>query len=200
MNRRDVLKAGSVFLGYSVTAAALSEIFAACQRAPDSKSGSGTFFDAGQLALLDAITETILPRTTTPGARDMKVAAFIDASAATVMTHEQQKQWVDGLRKLDADCATRIGRSFLQCTPDERARYLLEIDKAAGRYPPSVWGISLVAHPEPVGFFRHVKSLTLFGYFTSQKIFTEVLRYDPVPGAFRGCVPLEGKNSWSEGA
>jgi hypothetical protein len=62
-----------------------------------------------------------------------------------------------------------------------------------------VWGISLVANPEPVGFFRHVKSLTLFGYFTSQKIYTEVLRYDPVPGAYIGCVPLDGKNSWAEG-
>lgn len=200
MNRRDILKTSTLFLGYTVTAGALAQIFTACQHEPKSNAvGSDQFFNAEQLDLLGEITETILPKTTTPGAKDMNVAAFIDQSAQTVMTKEQQQDWVTGLKKLDDDCKAKTGKSFVKCTPEERSAYLLEIDKAAGAYPPSVWGISLVANPEPVGFFRHVKSLTLFGYFTSQEIYTKHLRYDPVPGAYIGCVPLEGKNSWAEG-
>jgi hypothetical protein len=187
-----------MFLGYAVTAGTLAQLFTACQQAPKSGAGAGRVFTAAQLALLGEITETILPRTITPGAKDMNVAAFIDESAATVMTAEERTRWTEGLASLDADCTAKTGKSFMQCTAAERERYLLAIDQAAGAYPPSVWGITLVANPEPVGFFRHVKSLTLFGYFTSKQIQTEVLRYDPVPGAFIGCMPLEGKNSWAE--
>jgi Gluconate 2-dehydrogenase subunit 3 len=201
MNRRDAIKTSTLFLGYTVTAGALAQIFTACQNEP--KAGAttvGGFFNAEQMGLLGEITETILPKTNTPGAKEMNVPAFIDQSAKTVMTAEEQKQWVAGLKKLDDDCKAKTGKSFVKCSPEERSAYLLEIDKAAGAYPPSVWGITLVANPEPVGFFRHVKSLTLFGYFTSQKIYTEVLRYDPVPGAYLGCIPLEaGEYSWSEG-
>lgn len=200
MNRRDILKTSTLFLGYTVTAGGLAQIFTACQNEPKAATGaSGGFFSAEQMELLGEITETILPKTTTPGAKEMNVAAFIDQSAQTVMTKEQQQDWVNGLKKLDEDCKAKMGKSFVKCSPEERSAYLLEIDKAAGIYPPSVWGISLVANPEPVGFFRHVKSMTLFGYFTSQEIYTKHLRYDPVPGAYIGCIPLEGLNSWAEG-
>jgi hypothetical protein len=39
-------------------------------------------------------------------------------------------------------------------------------------------------------FILMTKELTLLGFFTSQVGATQVLQYDPVPGAFHGCVPL----------
>lgn len=200
MNRRDAIKSSALFLGYAATAGAFAQIFTACQNEPKAAAGAaGGFFNAEQMELLGEITETILPKTTTPGAKDMNVPAFIDKSVKTLMKPEEQQEWAAGLKKLDDDCKAKTGKSFVQCSPEARSAYLLEIDKTAGAYPPSVWGISLVANPEPVAFFRHLKSMTLFGYFTSQKIYTEVLRYDPVPGAYLGCIPLEGQNSWAEG-
>ena len=45
------------------------------------------------------------------------------------------------------------------------------------------------------------RELTLLGFFTSQVGATQVLQYDPVPGAFHACVPLpeagNGK-TWAE--
>ncbi len=199
MNRRDVLKTSALFLGYSVTAGAFAQIFTSCQNEPKAGAAGG-FFNAEQMELLGEITETILPKTTTPGAKELNIAQFIDKSATTVMSTEQQQDWATGLKKLDDDCKAKTGKSFVKCSPEERTNYLLEIDKTAGAYPPSVWGITLVANPEPVGFFRHLKSMTLFGYFTSEEIYTKHLRYDPVPGAYIGCMPLEGQNSWAEGA
>jgi hypothetical protein len=31
----------------------------------------------------------------------------------------------------------------------------------------------------------------MLGYFTSEVGATQVLRYDPVPGAYHGCIPFE---------
>ena len=39
-------------------------------------------------------------------------------------------------------------------------------------------------------FFLMLRELATTGYFHSEQGATQVLRYDPIPGAFRGCVPL----------
>ena len=39
-------------------------------------------------------------------------------------------------------------------------------------------------------FFATLKELATVGYFTSEPGATKAVRYDPVPGDYRGCVPL----------
>jgi hypothetical protein len=39
----------------------------------------------------------------------------------------------------------------------------------------------------------------LLGYFTSEQGATKALRYDPVPGTYRGSVPLAaGDRAWAQ--
>ena len=40
-------------------------------------------------------------------------------------------------------------------------------------------------------FFRHLKELTLTGYYTSEIGATEELQYEHTPGRYDACVPLE---------
>ncbi len=35
-----------------------------------------------------------------------------------------------------------------------------------------------------------IKELTLFGYFTSEHVMINALNYQPIPGDFKGCIPL----------
>ena len=44
------------------------------------------------------------------------------------------------------------------------------------------------APPRP--FVLMMKELTMLGFFTSKPGATEVLQYEPVPGAYKGCLPL----------
>ena len=47
-------------------------------------------------------------------------------------------------------------------------------------------------------FFRQMKDLTITGYFTSEIGATQALAYDPIPGKFNGCVPLEkDQKAWA---
>ena len=48
-------------------------------------------------------------------------------------------------------------------------------------------------------FFLLLKELTLLGFFASEPGATEVLNYDPVPGGYTGCAPLEevGGKTWA---
>ena len=40
-------------------------------------------------------------------------------------------------------------------------------------------------------FFLTLRELVTIGYFTSKPGATVALRYDPIPGAYHGCVPLK---------
>ena len=43
-----------------------------------------------------------------------------------------------------------------------------------------------------------IRKLSLFGYFTSEKIGKEVLNFDPIPGEYDPCIPLADiGNAWT---
>ena len=70
-------------------------------------------------------------------------------------------------------------------------------EENSGQFGSGVWGTT-VGNPEPVTFYRSLKSTALWGYFTSQEIGENVLNYDPIPGGYNGCIPLsEVGNKWS---
>ncbi|MBB6002663.1 gluconate 2-dehydrogenase subunit 3 family protein [Arcicella rosea] len=198
MNRREVLKNTTLFLGYSLSAGALSELFIACQKEAQ-LNWQPVFLSNNQANLIAEIAETILPKTETPGAKELGVPQFIDKMLKEMLSEADQKAFVEDLEKFDETCEEANKKPFIECNEQEREAFLLKADKEAGKLPPSAWGITLVAKPDPVAFFRRVKSLTLLGYYTSEKVGKEILSYDPVPGAFIACMPLsEVGNAWNE--
>jgi gluconate 2-dehydrogenase gamma chain len=50
---------------------------------------------------------------------------------------------------------------------------------------------STVNKREEKPFILQLNEMTLLGFFTSEVGATQVLQYDPVPGPFKGCVPLK---------
>ncbi|MEN8789840.1 MAG: gluconate 2-dehydrogenase subunit 3 family protein, partial [Flavobacteriaceae bacterium] len=45
-------------------------------------------------------------------------------------------------------------------------------------------------------YFKDLKELTQWGYFSSKPGITEGLRYNPIPGEYKGCVPYKGEIAW----
>ena len=45
-------------------------------------------------------------------------------------------------------------------------------------------------------YFKDLKSLTQWGYFSSKIGITKGLRYNPIPGYYKGCVPYNGEIAW----
>lgn len=126
-----------------------------------------------EAATLDAAAELILPATDTPGARAAGVPAFIDRAVGNWCDAAQARTLRDGLARLDADAKAAGAASFAALAPAQQTALLTRLD--AARDP----------------FFVSLKELVTIGYFTSKPGATVALRYDPVPGAYRGCVPLK---------
>lgn len=197
MNRRKALKTTALFLGYAVSSAALSNLFISCSTGKH-LHWKPVFLTPDQAHTIGEITERILPRTKTPGAKDLHIDKFIDTMLKDLLAPDEQKDFVQGLAAFEQACLDQYGKKFVACSTEQQDEFLRKLDREAGKLPPSLWGIRLSA-PAPTPFFRRVKDLTLLGYYTSEKIGKNVLNYDPLPGNYISCMPLaQIGNAWNE--
>ena len=146
---------------------------------------------------LHALVDTLLPRTDTPGALDVKADLFIDTLVARAYPPEGQEYFRSELGRFDADCRTEHGAGFADLDTDARKAVLTRAEQESGTFNRGVWGTA-VGLQQPVGFYRSFKSLAIWAYFSSEEMGENVLSYDPIPGAYHGCIPLaEVGNRWS---
>ena len=77
-------------------------------------------FTVADVALLDEIAETILPETSTPGAKAAKTGAFMALMVTDVYSDAAQRVFGNGLRSVDEACRSAHGTTFMQATPAQR--------------------------------------------------------------------------------
>lgn len=196
MERREALKNVALWGGSAIVGTSLLSLLQSCQQQPRI-NWKPTFLNESQAEFISSLVDTLLPKTQTPGALDMKVDIFIDAVANKLFDEAGQKSMTDGIEKFDGDCKERFGKRFVDLDSKEKAEILKAAEANSGKYNGQVWGTA-VGTQQPVGFYRSVKSLAIWGYFSSKEIGLNYLNYDPIPGDYKGCIPLaEIGNSWS---
>ncbi|HEY4060678.1 MAG TPA: gluconate 2-dehydrogenase subunit 3 family protein [Puia sp.] len=191
MNRRDAITRVSLLLGGTILGA---EVFlSGCHNAAEkSIGGAGTNFSNDDVAFLDEVAETIIPATDTPGARDAKVGEFMTRIVKDCYTPADQKIFIDGMQKLDAASKTKNGKSFLESSAEQRHDLLVDLDKEQKVYT------AAKKKDDPTHYFRMIKELTLWGFFTSEPGANKALRYVAVPGKYQGCIDYKkGDKAWA---
>jgi hypothetical protein len=151
LSRRDVIK-----LGAAATVAA--SLTVGEQLAAQTAPAVRTFFTPEELALVDELSEMIVPTDEqSPGAKAAKVAAYIDARLAEDFEEKDRTLWRDGLKLVEQLSRDSTGKPFLQSTPDERVALLTRM--AQNEHAPT--------KPEEV-FFTELKSRVVKAYYTSE--------------------------------
>ena len=147
VTRREMLKAG-VAATVAVPAFGQSK----------SKAKTHRFFTPHEFALVDELTEIIIPTDEhSPGARAAKVAAYIDQTLAEAFTNEPREQWRTGLKLVDALSQKMHGKLFLKASAEQREAVVAKI--AQSEQNPTL--------PEEQ-FFAELKQQTAHGYYTSK--------------------------------
>jgi len=191
MERRELLK-----MIVAATGAAMIGLPAlASGQAP--AAGAKAAFSAADIALMDEIADTILPRTKTPGAKDTGIGAFMATFVADCYTAQQQATFRAGL----ADIDKRAGGQFVSLVPQARTELLRAVDADAKKHAAVSTGPSNAESAEAKAhYFTMLKQLTIFGFFTSKIGATEVLQYVAVPGRYDGDVAyVPGTAAWATG-
>ncbi len=88
------------------------------------QSAAATFFTPDEFALVDELSEMIIPTDAhSPGARAAKVAAFIDARLAEAWDEKDRTDWRDGLTLVDRlSHGDAHGKPFMKASADRTAR------------------------------------------------------------------------------
>jgi hypothetical protein len=177
LNRRDAIRGGLAFtIGVSATGWA-------GQAAASALTWTPTALTPDQARLVDVVAELIIPATDTPGARAAGVPQFIDRTLANYYDKAQAEQLLGGLSRMDADAYAAHGSVFTALTSQQQVELLTTYEQEA---------ITLrdQSPSQKSHFFPVLEDLVTVGYFTSEPGATVALQYDPVPGAYHGCVPL----------
>lgn len=197
ISRREAISRVSAMLG-GVALVGQSVMLAGCETQPTGDkvaSVPNSLFKQGDIELLDEIADTILPATSTPGAKAAGVGPFIAMMVVDTYYESDQEIVCDGLSSLQALCLRSYGAHFQNVTAAQRLALLERLDAEQHHY--------MESHEEgaPVHFFRMLKELTLLGYYTSEIGYTQAMRYTETPGRFDPCAPYSpGDKSWADHA
>ena len=200
MNRRELLKMIAVATGSAMIGGEF--LLSGCKS--ETKSAPLAFTDEN-IAFLDEVAETIIPQTSTPGAKAAGVGRFMTVMVNDAYTKEDQEVFHKGMDILDNECKKMHNVPFMKATPDQRKRLLVAVDKETKEYvKKQADQLNAQKQKEKQGqerntndfktqtlpnhYFQQLKQLAIFGYFTSQPGRTEALRYTPVPGKFQGVI------------
>jgi hypothetical protein len=186
MQRRELLKRAAALLGGAISAPAALAFLQGCSKQEEAASAPSPaglrFLDAAGLALVAEIAEIMIPRTTTSGAKDAGVPAFIDSALDALYPKEDQERFRLGLAVFD-ETARGSGSPFLERDAPARSEYVRASLESA-----------LAGKREPKPFILMTRELALLGYFSSKVGIEENMEYVAVPTAFHGCVPLSKMN------
>lgn len=188
MNRRELLERVAWLMGGTISAPAVLAVLNGCSAKP-SAGWHPLFLSQEEGAIVEEVAELIVPRTDTPGARDVGVPAFIDVILKDVYPAADQARFVSGLKDFDSDAQRAHGKPFLELPPAQRLAFLQQTHDVAAVAERTQFEDVLPADRNRP-FVLMMKELTLLGFFTSQVGATKVLQYEPVPGGFQACIPI----------
>ena len=196
MKRRQAIQKTVMIAGSTALAPTMLSLLKACKSKPR-LDWQPVFLEEDEARFISLMVDTWLPKTDTPGALEMKVDIFIDLVFADVYDEAAQSNVRNEILKFNDDCKERFGEEFIYLSDEDRNAMMKIAESESGTINDGVWGTA-VGEQEPIGFYRSLKSMALWGYFTSEEISKNVLNYDPIPGAYLGCIPLSDVgNSWS---
>lgn len=189
MNRREAIQRTATLLGFAVSMPAMTAILNGCKASPE-LNFTPVFLTPDQAQTIRAVADVIIPKTETPGAIDVGVPGFIDQMLKEVYSKEDQDRFIAGLTTFE-EGALKAGDAFVDMDLEAQLVYLKSVHDPAVEAQKKG---ELKERP----FILMVKELTLLGFFTSEPGATQVLQYNPVPGAYQGCVPLaEVGKTWA---
>jgi len=203
MDRREAVKYISILLGGTFVGA--DAILSGCK----SDTGKHTEFTPEDIAYLNEIGETILPQTSTPGAKAANVGQFMTIMVNDCYEEGDQTAFHEGMDKLNDASKKKFDKTFMNITPQQRQELLIEIDNESKEYQKTkvnkfneeenrkekdeIAKGNKTYKKQRISphYFMMMKQLTLLGFFTSKEGLTKAVNYQAVPGRFDGCIPYK---------
>ena len=192
MNRREVLRYTAWITGSAISASLASAILSGCSEQTPDKNPVTTadsaanssllhFFTPEQFTLVTLLADTILPRTDSPSATDVKVHIRLDSMLGQVFDSNYQTTFKTRWVALESYLSQQ---QFLQLSPAVQVETLQSLELSQNDDTTN-------AKKALVEFKQHVIAY----YLTTEDIAKTFLNYLPIPGAYKPCISLDDVNN-----
>jgi Gluconate 2-dehydrogenase subunit 3 len=174
MNRRQVIRNVLFFSAGAV-------LIPSCARESRKPSISLTHIkiNGDQQQLMESLTETIIPKTKTPGANDLSSQLFVLMMVDDCQNHENQEKFMKGMDQFEALAKKQYGKGFVETNNEQKTAILNKIEGKKD------------IPDELTAFYALTKRLTIQSFMSSQYFLTKIQVYEMVPGRYHGCVPVK---------
>ena len=186
MKRRDAIRSVALMLGGTFSAPTLL----AMNHWENPVAGSSTAADFvltdNQKLIIAEVAEVIIPKTSTPGAKDAGVPAFIVMMLRDCYKTPEHVSFLDGVQHLEK-------KDFLSLTASQKTETLKQVESEsveqmkAYQVQQTKMGDNedreqMATQAKGLPYWRLMKELTMLGYFTSEEGIKSSFDYVPIPG------------------
>lgn len=204
MNRRQALKNFGLGAGILIIGPSTLSLLQSCKS--EAKSDwEPTFLSISNGLALKQILNVIIPKTDTPGANDLNLAQFIDSYMDQVASEERQQYFK---RNADAFAVAfkeefnkdldkgkekdfeKIISKYLSASPEEQEIFVkrqTETQDPIDKIPV----LKMDPDAGSLSYLKNVRQMAIWAWKTSEQIGENVLWYDPIPGRYISCGPVE---------
>ena len=167
MQRRNLLKTVALGFGGMITMPVWAENW-------NQQAFQNLSFSPSDDALLCEIVGTILPETSTPGAKSLGVHKLIQKIVTDCQGKEAEAKLSGDLAKLQAISKNQHQANFEQLSADKKLSLLKALE----------------ANAEMKDFYGKMKRMTIDGYMKSEYVMTNIIKYEYAPARWNGCVKV----------
>jgi hypothetical protein len=199
MNRRNAMSRVAMMIGAAISSPTLMAM-EKMGKVKSSFSGNFMLTDA-QRSIVAEVAEHIIPKTSTPGAKDVGVPAFIELILKDCYYPLEHTSFLAGVNQLDglnflskssADQVGILKKMEADTNEEMKARNVKQV-----KVGDNVDSEAMEKATKGVPFWRLMKELTLLGYFTSEEGVTKSFVYEPIPGKFMATKLKPGQKAFA---
>jgi hypothetical protein len=129
-------------------------------------------------SFLEELAETIIPRTQTPGAKDISAHRFVLKMVDDCSAKRDQEIFMSGLKAFSKEAERIGGKHFSKLDAAGKIKVVQEIEASSE------------SDETMRRFYKTFRKLTIQAYSSSEFFLTSIRVYEIIPGRFHGCVPV----------
>jgi hypothetical protein len=137
-----------------------------------------------QQTLITDMAETVIPKTTTPGATDLNLYGFIMKMVDDCSKKKDQETFLKGMGEFNDVPKKMFNKTFADCSKKQKEEVLKSFEKKDNGYSKDMQA-----------FYDTVKGLTVFGYTESKYFMTKEIVYELVPGRYNAYFPVKNQKA-----
>jgi hypothetical protein len=187
LDRRLLLQRALLLLGAASSGLVPSALAKAAK-------GSATYLDQPTFDALSAVCDTIIPRTNTPGAVDVRVPALLQALLVNWASGQRRFEITQALTQVDLYALEQQGKRLAQLPPATREIALKSYEAEAMKVVPLPGGGGIKEMLTGPNYadpgYGKLKELIVLLYYVSEPALTQELSYVHAPGEWKPSIPV----------